>query len=157
MNKPGISKWESFLAKEIGIEFKACLYFYCILFYYCIYRLTLGSFHADILSMAEMILTTYLMGYLQVYMLSDFDESDTLHAKGWISLIFCSLLYTGVAYLGRWFCLDTAAYVAFFFYMVFAYFCAFLVYKLKRIIDEKHLNQDLKAFQERRMNDEKDN
>lgn len=28
-----LSLWERYLTKEIGIEFKACLYFYAILFF----------------------------------------------------------------------------------------------------------------------------
>lgn len=41
--------------------------------------------------------------------------------------------------------------------MIFAYFCAFLIYKVKRSVDEKLLNADLKAFQERRFEDEECN
>jgi hypothetical protein len=37
--------------------------------------------------------------------------------------------------------------------MVFAFVCAFWVYKIKRTIDGKFLNDDLKKFQERKQDD----
>ena len=56
-----MEKFRKFLLAEVGIEFKACMYFFAILFYYCIYRITQGSFQADMLVMLEMIITTYVM------------------------------------------------------------------------------------------------
>lgn len=67
MKRPSL--WERYLTKEIGIEFKACLYFFAILFFYCMYRLCLGKTVADMIHMAEMIGLAYLVGYLQVYLL----------------------------------------------------------------------------------------
>lgn len=157
MNRKKVSAWERYLTKEIGIEFKACLYFFCILFFYSIYRLVKGTFEASILHMAEMIFLTYVMGYVQVYLLSDFDEGEELKGKEILSILFCSFLYAGVSWLGRWFDRKIGVSVGFAFYMMFAYVCAFLIYKLKREIDEKLLNEDLKEFQERRKNDDKCN
>ena len=57
--KKKVSLWERYLTKEIGIEFKACLYFFGVLFYYCTYRLCIGVTVAEILHMAEMIFLTY--------------------------------------------------------------------------------------------------
>ena len=34
-------------------------------------------------------------------------------------------------------------------YVIFAYICGFLVYKIKRTLESKVLNEDLKAFKER--------
>lgn len=76
-----ISVWEHYLTKEIGIEFKACLYFFCILFFYSVYRVVGGSLEASIIHMSEMILLTYAMGYVQVYLLSNFDEGEHLGIK----------------------------------------------------------------------------
>ena len=76
MKRPSL--WERYLTKEIGIEFKACLYFFAILFFYCMYRLCLGKTVADMIHMAEMIGLAYLVGYLQVYLLWNFDEADTI-------------------------------------------------------------------------------
>ena len=58
-DKKKVSLWERYLTKEIGIEFKACLYFFGVLFYYCTYRLCIGVTVAEILHMAEMIFLTY--------------------------------------------------------------------------------------------------
>lgn len=149
-----ISAWERYLTKEIGIEFKACLYFFAILFFYCMYQVICGVYEADILHMAEMIFMTYAMGYLQVYLLSDFDEGEVLGGKEIGYLMFCSLLYGGVSWLGGWFDRNLWVCVGFFFYIAFTYVCAFLVYKAKRRIDEKLLNEDLRTFQERRKNGE---
>ena len=149
-----ISAGERYLTKEIGIEFKACLYFFAILFFYCMYQVICGVYEANILHMAEMIFMTYAMGYLQVYLLSDFDEGEVLGGKEIGYLMFCSLLYGGVSWLCSWFDRNLWVCVGFFFYIAFMYVCAFLVYKAKRRIDEKLLNDDLRTFQERRKNGE---
>lgn len=144
-----ISFWEKYLTKEIGIEFKACLYFYCILFFYCMYKIYIGSMEANIIHMAQMIFLTYCMGYLQVFVLFDFDESDCVGGKEVCCMILCSFLYASASYFGKWFDGRFVLSLGFFAYMLFAYGCAFWVYKLKRDIDGKILNEELKAFQER--------
>ena len=50
-------KFEKFLAKELGIEFKAAIYFYTIIFFYFAYRLLHGSSQVDILVLIEMMAT----------------------------------------------------------------------------------------------------
>lgn len=149
MNKKKFSIWEHYIAKEIGIEFKACLYFFCILFYYCVYRLAGGRYEADIIHMAEMILLTYGMGYIQMYLLSNFDEGEHLRGKEIFYILLCSSIYTGFSVLWNWFDKNLAVSIGFAFYIMLAYVSAFLVYKSKREIDGKLLNNDLKAFQER--------
>lgn len=155
MNKKrNISRFERYLIEEIGIEFKACLYFFCILFFYSVYRILGGSFEAGIIHMGEMILLAYGMGYAQVYLLSNFDEGEQLGVREILYMVLCSAIYTGISFWGKWFERNVAVSVAFFLYMMFAYICAFLVYKFKRDIDAKMLNEDLKAFQERWGQDE---
>lgn len=149
-----ISFWERYLTKEIGIELKACLYFFCILLFYSVYKMLGGSYEANIIHMAEMIFLTYAMGYLQVYLLSNFDEAEELTEKEIINMFFCSFLYAVISILGKWFDGNVLVSIGFAFYMLFAYVCVFLIYKLKREIDEKILNEDLKAFQERRKKNE---
>lgn len=144
-----LSKWHKYLTKEIGIEFKACLYFYVILFFYSIYRIIGGTWDASIVHMSGMILTTYAMGYLQVYVFSNFDEAEHLGKKEIGYSIVCSVLYTAVSVLCKWFERDARVTCYYFLYMVFAYICAFWVYKIKRDIDTRKLNEDLKAFKER--------
>ena len=144
-----LSGWHKYLTKEIGIEFKACLYFFCILFFYSIYRIIGGTWDASILHMAEMIFTTYAMGYLQVYLFSNFDEAEHLGKREIGYSIVCSVIYTAISILGKWFERDALVSGYYFFYMVFCYICAFWVYKVKRDIDTRKLNEDLEAFKER--------
>lgn len=155
-SKKLLSIWEHYIAKEIGIEFKACLYFFCILFYYSVYRLVGGIHAADILHMTEMILLAYGMGYVQVYLLSSFDEAEHFRGREIGYMLLCTLIYTGFSFLFKWFDKNLAVTIGFAFYIMLAYICAFLVYKSKREIDEKLLNNDLKAFQERKQHEECD-
>ena len=57
----GLTKLERYLLEEIGVEFKACIYFFCYLFYYSMYKLLGGNTSASIIHMAEMIFLTYGM------------------------------------------------------------------------------------------------
>lgn len=65
-------------------------------------------------------------------------------------MILCSGIYTGVSYAAGWLDRRIPITIGFFAYMLFAYLCAFGVYKIRRNIDEKLLNQDLAAFQARK-------
>ena len=148
--KKSVTRWEKYLTEEIGIEFKACLYFFSILFFYSVYRVACGSLEAGIIHMTEMIFLTYAMGYVQVYFLSNFDEGDKLGIREWLYLTGCSLVYGAVSYLGNWFDKNLWVSLGYVLFMMFTYVCAVWVYKMKRNIDERILNEDLKAFQERR-------
>ena len=149
MKKPSL--WERYLTKEIGIEFKACLYFFAILFFYCIYRICIGSVVAEILHMAEIIFLAYLIGYLQVFALWNFDEADHLGRKECIGIAVCTAIYTVVSYLLKWFDRNLYVTVGFAAYVIFLYVCVYLVYKCRRKIDDKILNADLELFKTRRI------
>lgn len=152
MKKPTL--WERYLTKEIGIEFKACLYFFALLFFYCTYRLCVGLTVADILHMAEMIFLAYIVGYIQVFLLWNFDEADDLGKKEWLGIIVCTAIYVAVSYVCSWFDKNIYVTIGFAGYVVFLYFCVFLVYKCRRKIDDRILNSDLELFKTR---SEKDN
>lgn len=141
--------WMHYIAKEIGIEFKACLYFFCILFFYSVYRLIGGRDEASILHMTEMIFLTYAMGYVQVYLLSSFDEGLYLKRREFFYMLLCTSVYAGISFLCSWFDRQFLPTVLFVCYMIVVYLCAFLVYKCRREYDERLLNADLKAFQMR--------
>ena len=145
--KNKLTLWERYLTKEIGIEFKACLYFFAILFFYCMYRLVLGIFDAGMLHMAEMILAAYIIGYLQVYVFWNFDEADTLGGREWLGLGVCTVIYSLLSYFLKWFDKNIWVTVGFAAYVVILYVCVFFIYKSKRHIDDKKLNEDLKLFQ----------
>lgn len=152
-----VSKLTYFMAKEAGIELKAALYFWCILFFYSAFRILQGNWEASIIHLFEMIFTTYVMGYLQMYMFSNFDESENFTWKTLLYSGICSGLYVAVAYVFRWFETSVAALAVFFIYILIAYVCAWWMYKIKRIGDTKALNEDLKAFQERSRANGEDN
>lgn len=145
-----ISLWERYLTKEIGIEFKACLYFFGLLFFYCIYRICMGQMVASILYMAEMIFATYIIGYLQVFVLWNFDEADQLGKKEILGIVICTSIYTVLSYLCKWFDQNIYVTIGFFVYVAFIYVCVYLIYKSKRRIDDKMLNDDLALFKTRK-------
>lgn len=144
-----VSLWELYLTKEISIEFKACLYFFAFLFFYCMYRVIGGVYDASILHMTELILACYIIGYIQVYLLWNFDEADKLGGKEILGIALCTAVYTAISWLFNWFDKNIIATVLFAAYILLVYFCVYLVYKYKRIIDDKKLNEDLKLFQTR--------
>lgn len=141
-----------YLSREIGIEFKACMYFFVILFYYCTCRFCEGIYQVPILVLAEIIATTYLMGYIQVYLLANFDEGDSFGIRGAISSVFCSAVYTGLSLVLGWFGRNWYEMAGFFIYLICAYICMYLVYKIKRKMDTRQLNDSLDAFKSRREN-----
>ena len=141
-----MNRFKRYLSKEIGIEFKACLYFLCFLFFYWCYRLLQGSVEANIVVMAEMIFSTYIMGYIQVFLLRNFDEAEELTGFGIVASTACAGLYTGLSYVTGWFDRNMLATALFFIYLLLCYICVFLVYKLKRDIDTMQLNMELEEF-----------
>ena len=140
------NKIRRFFLAEVGIEFKACLYFFAILFFYCTYRITQGSYQADMLIMAEMILSTYVMGYVQVYLLRNFEESDRLGAFEWMASILCSLVYAGLAFLLSWFDRNWLPELLFFGYVMLCYVSIFCIYYVRRHWDTEELNLELESF-----------
>lgn len=149
-DKKRVSLWERYLTREIGIEFKACLYFFAILFFYCVYRICTGVFEASILHMAEMILLTYGIGYLQVYVFGNFDEADRIGRRELAGILVCTVLYTLISYLCGWFDRNIYLTGGFFAYVVFLYYCVYLIYKTRRRIDDKIMNDELEIFKARK-------
>ena len=146
-DKTRVSLWELYLTKEIGIEFKACLYFFAILFFYCVVRLIGGSTVAEMLHMLEMILACYIIGYIQVYLLWNFDEADRLGGKEIFAMVLCTAVYSILSYFFKWFDRRLMPTLIFAAYVLLVYFCVFFIYKSKRYIDDKRLNEDLRIFQ----------
>ena len=147
MKKHNTTLWERYLTNEIGIEFKACLYFFAILFFYCVYRMIGGTFEASMLHMGEMILTCYAMGYIQLFLFNCFDEADRLGTKELVGIAVCTCLYCLVSYLGNWFERKILVTLIMGAYVILLYACVFLIYKTKRRINDKELNEELKIFQ----------
>ena len=144
-----MSWFKRYLASEIGIEFKACLYFFAILFFYSMYQIWQGSFFTSIILMAEMIFSTYIMGYIQVYLLGNFDEAEQLTWREILASVFCSIVYSGISFLGKWYDRNITITVLFFCYILFCYICVFFVYKVKRDVDTAVLNHELENFKKK--------
>ncbi|MBR4706952.1 MAG: DUF3021 family protein [Pseudobutyrivibrio sp.] len=153
MNKK-VSLWERYLTREIGIEFKSCLYFFAILFYYCMYRLVNHTYTADILHMTEMILLCYVIGYAQVYLFHNFDEAWRFGTKEILGIIVCTAVYTVASYLFGWLGHSIGWTIGFLVYILLLYICVIFIYDTKRKIDDKELNKNLELFQARREADE---
>ncbi|MCR4792966.1 MAG: DUF3021 domain-containing protein [Lachnospiraceae bacterium] len=146
-NEKKLSLWERYLTKEIGIEFKACLYFFAILFFYCVYRVVNGVYSAEILHLAEMIFTCYIIGYIQVYLFANFDEAEKLGGREIAGIIVCTCLYCLVSFFGGWFDKGLPVTAIFAAYLLVTYICVFYIYRSKRRIDDRQLNEELRLFQ----------
>ncbi|MBP5600379.1 MAG: DUF3021 family protein [Lachnospiraceae bacterium] len=146
-NDKKLTIWERYLTNEIGIEFKSCLYFFAILFFYCMYKVINGSMEANIIHMAEMIFSCYIICYLQILVFWNFDEADKLGIKECVGMVICTLIYTLVSFVGNWFDRKIVPSLLLAAYILVMYLCVFFIYKTKRRIDDKKLNEDLKLFQ----------
>lgn len=146
--KGTVTMLQKYLTEEIRIDFKACLYFFCMVFFYSMYCIFQGSWEASIIYMAEMIVTNYIMGYMQVYLMDNFDEADVYKGKEIAKTLGCSAIYVVVSLLCGWFDRSPAVTFLYFAYMVVCYICVFLSYKVKRDIDSKLLMEDLRKYKE---------
>lgn len=144
--KGNVTMLQKYLTEEIRIDFKACLYFFCMVFFYSVYRIVRGSWEASIIYMAEMIAVNYIMGYVQVYLLDNFDEADMYGGKEIVKTLMCSVVYVVFSLLCNWFDRSFVVTLLYFGYMVICYVCVFLSYKIKREIDSKLLMEDLRKY-----------
>lgn len=146
MKNKWVYHFENYLSNEIAIEYKACLYFFAILFFHTVYLWMQGIYDVRMIIMCEMILSTYAMGYLQVYVFHNFDEAEHIGKKEILEILTCSCLYTGASYLLRWFDRSRVATGFFFAFMILGYVCVYLINKVKRKIDTENLNRMLTEF-----------
>ncbi len=142
----GRKKWLTYLSNEIGIEYKASLYFWGILFFDATYLLCNNLYSVSLLHIAEMISITYIMGYLQVYVFHNFDEATKLQKKEGISIVICSMIYGVVSYLFQWFNQSLSVSIIFICYFILIYILIYLINKIKRDIDTKQLNDMLNEY-----------
>lgn len=145
-----MKRFKRYLSAEIKIEFKACLYFFAILFFYAVYQLVRGRFYTGIAQMAEMILATYAMGYVQVFLLGNFEEAEHVGKRELGSAFLCMTVYTALSWLLGWYDRNAAATALFFLWLSACYGSIMLVYRIKRDIDTENLNMELEAFKNRK-------
>lgn len=144
-----LTRLERYLLEEIRAEFKACVYFFCCLFFYIMYKLLGGNTNANIIHIIEMFFLAYGMCYLQIYSMKNFDEGEKFKIRELMLSMVCSGVYSFVSWLGSWFDRSIPVTAGFYGYVIFVYMSVFLVYKIRRILESKALNEDLKAFKER--------
>ena len=99
--------------------------------------------------MLQMVLLAYVLDWIQALVRADFDEVDRLGWKEWLVTLLGSAIYACAGWLLDWFDGRVAVTVGFGAYMVVVYWCTFWIYAIKRAIDAKLLNEELKAFQAR--------
>lgn len=134
------------VGREIAIEYKACLYFCCIIFFYIAYLMLRRIYVAEILVIWEIVLTAYVVSYIQVYLLHNFDEAERIGLKELLGSGTGTGIYAAAAWCFGWFEKNGWALLLFVIYMMFVYFCVFLCNKIKRDIDTKNLNRLLAAY-----------
>ena len=113
-----------------------------------------GIYTAEIIIMAEMIFTTYIIGYVQVFLLKNFDESDHFNGYFFIRSLSCSALYTLISIICNWFGNTVLISLIFFGFVEFMYICVFWINYIKRNLESKELNQELKRFKENKREDD---
>lgn len=138
--------WYQFVNREIVIDYKTCLYFSCIMIFYFAYLAILHIYSASILYMFEMLMTAYIISYLQVYLLHIFDEAEKIGLQEILFTMLCSSLYTVTSYLLNWFNQNHLAALCFFCYVAFCYWCIYFANKIKRSLDTKLLNEMLNDY-----------
>lgn len=151
MNNTFHNIFEMYITRKIGVEIKCCLMFFMILCYYCGYRLIGGISHANITHMFQMVVVAYLLAWAQSLIRADFHEVEKLRAKEWGFIVASSVIYVIVSLILGWYDQNIAVTIVFAVYMLVVYLCIFWIYKIKRIIDAKLLNADLKHFQNRKI------
>ena len=90
------------------------------------------------------------MGYVQVYLLKNFEESEKLGAFEWMASILCSLVYVGIAFLFSWFDRKWLPELLFFGYLMLCYVSIFCIYYVRRHWDTEELNLELESFKKLR-------
>jgi len=151
-----MNRRDKFFLSEIGIEFKAALYFYSMLFFYMGSRLIDGSRQMEIFTVLQMMAATYVMAFVQVFLLGNFDESERIGIRQMLLAAGCSLVYTAAGWLLCWFDRDIAINAVFFVFMLVCYGCTFWLYSFRRSATTKQLNDELEAFKNKKNDTEEE-
>ncbi len=148
-------KFKIWLSNEIAVEYKACIYFGCILAFACFYYLYEGVYYVQILHVFEIIMTAYVVGYLQIYFFHNFDEAEKIDGRCILGALLCTGIYTTASWLLGWFERNLTAQILFAGYMLLLFFCIYLINKVKRMADTEKLNGMLAEFKKGESNGKK--
>lgn len=141
------------LVNEIAIDFRACVYFFCVVFFYCVVRLCDGVHSVEILTLAEIIISNYIICYVQTYLFNDFDESDRLGSSEIAGILMCTFLYTAASLLFDWFGGSELITALFALFIALTYICVIICYIVKRKLDTKQLNMMLNNYKQNERGD----
>ncbi len=144
-----MKRYEKFFAAEIGVEFKAALYFYSILFFYMGFRFLGGNTQAELLHLLEMVGCTYVMGFVQVFVLDCYDESAKLSSSSAVKTLLVSLAYAAVSWLLGWFERSVPVTVLFFCFVIVCHGCTMWLYSFRRRVSTEQLNRELESYKQR--------
>ena len=136
------------LVNEILIDFKACVYFFCVVVFYCAAQLCQGIHSVRIITLLEIVLTNYVICYVQTYLFKDFDESDRFGKNEFAGILMCTFLYTAASLLFDWFDGSEVVTALFALYIIFTYICVILCYIVKRRLDTRQLNKLLTNYKQ---------
>lgn len=145
-----MTRAERFLLKELGIEFKAALYFYTMFFFYFAYRIWCGSIQANLIVLVEMIAATYIMAWLQTVLLGNFDEAEKVDVSVVIKMFCSAVVYVGISYVGNWFDRNLIVTAIYFVIMIACYISVYWAYSFRRIVSTKEMNEELQAFKQQK-------
>lgn len=142
-----IKRWfKTYLLNEIEIDFKACIYFFCVTFFYCVAELCQHRFSVKILTLGEILIVNYVICYVQTYVFHNFDESDRFGKNEFWGISVCTVLYTAASLLFGWFGKSPLITVLFAGFVVLCYICVILCYIVKRRLDTRKLNHMLENY-----------
>lgn len=144
-----MNRWTDFIAKEIEVEQKSPLYCYTILGFYLGFQLLSGSSSASIWVIVEIVAATYIMGFVQLYLMGSFDEAERLTAKNILFAVICSLVYTAVSWLGGWFGRSLPITALFFAFMLLCYGCVYWFFSVRRSVTTRQMNSELAAYKQK--------
>ena len=136
------------LVNEILIDFKACVYFFCVVFFCCVAQLCDGRQSVRIITLLEIVLTNYVICYVQTYLFKDFDETDRFGKNEAAGILMCTFLYTAASLLFNWFGGSEIVTALFALYIIFTYVCVILCYIVKRKLDTRQLNKLLNHYKQ---------
>lgn len=138
--------WKKILTREIRVDIKTCMYFFCILFFYCMYILLQNRRFIDMLILLEILAASYVMSYIQTCVFHNFDEGEHFGFFEIFASAACSVIYAGISFLFGWFAGSAAATAWFFAYMLLCMVTIYFTFKIRRAADTKELNSELEQF-----------
>ena len=136
------------LLNEIAIDFKACVYFFCVVFFYGVVQICRGKTNVSLLTLAEIVITNYIICYIQTYLFNNFDESDHFGSVEVAGILTCTFLYVAASLMMNWFDgseLVTALFAGF---IILTYVCIILCFIVKRKLDTRQLNKLLNDYKQ---------